>query len=74
VFHRIIRAFDLIIYVLLGILLLTASNPIAGKPVERARAFTRPIEFDYVRWSLDAALLKLQSGVLGLPDRTHSAS
>jgi hypothetical protein len=67
VFHRIIRAFDLIIYVLLGILLLTASNPIAGKPVERARAFTRPIEFDYVRWSLDAALLKLQSGVLGLP-------
>ncbi|MGD8406567.1 MAG: hypothetical protein PVJ21_23120 [Anaerolineales bacterium] len=66
-FHRIIRAFDLIIYVLLGILLLTASNPIAGKPVERARAFTRPIEFDYVRWSLDAALLKLQSGVLGLP-------
>jgi len=67
VFQRIIRVFDLIIYVLLGILLLTASNPIAGKPVERARAFTRQIEFDYVRWSVNAAMLKLQSSVLGLP-------
>jgi hypothetical protein len=67
VFQRIIRAFDLIIYVLLGILLLTASNPIAGKPVERARAFTRPIEFDYVRWSVNAAWLKLQSSALGMP-------
>lgn len=66
-FRRIIRTFDLIIYVLLGLLLLTASNPIAGKPVERARAYTRSIEFDYVRWSVNAALLKLQSGVLGLP-------
>lgn len=66
-FQRITRTFDLIIYVLLGILLLTASNPIAGEPVERARAFTRPIEFDYVGWSVKAALLKIQSSVLGLP-------
>jgi len=67
VFRRIIRTFDLIIYVLLGLLLLAASNPIAGKPVERARAFTRSIEFDYVSWSANATLLKLQSGALGLP-------
>lgn len=66
-FQRIIHAFDLIIYVLLGMLLLTASNPVAGQPVERARAFTRPIEFDYVGWSVNAAFLKIQSGVLGLP-------
>jgi hypothetical protein len=67
VFRRIVRTFDLIIYVLLGIMLLTASNPIAGKPVDRARAYTRPIEFDYVSWSANAALLKLQSSALGLP-------
>jgi hypothetical protein len=59
--------FDLVIYLLLCILVLSASNPIAGKPVDRARAYTRPLEFDYVSWSLNAALLKLQSGVLGLP-------
>ena len=67
VFHRLIRSFDLIIYLLLGILLLSASNPIAGKPVDRARAYTRPIEFDYISWSADSALLKLQSSFLGIP-------
>ena len=66
-FQRILRILDLIIYVLLGILLLTASNPIAGKPADRARAYTRSIEFDYVSWSVEAALLKLQSGTTGLP-------
>ena len=47
-FQRILRILDLIIYVLLGILLLTASNPISNEPGGRARAYTRPIEFDYV--------------------------
>jgi len=67
VFRRIIRTFDLVIYLLLGILLLSASNPIAGKPVDRARAYTRSIEFDYVSWSVNAALLKLQSSALSIP-------
>jgi len=67
VFQRILRILDLIIYVLLAILLLTASNPISNEPTGRARAYTRPIEFDYVRWSVDAALLKLQSAATGLP-------
>ena len=66
-FQRILHALDLVIYLLLGMLLLSASNPIADKPVDRARAFTRPIEFDYVNWSTDAMLLKLQSSALGLP-------
>ncbi|MGB7874911.1 MAG: hypothetical protein WBL25_11050 [Anaerolineales bacterium] len=66
-FRRIIHTLDLIIYVLLGVLLLTASNPVAGKPIERAHAYTRSIEFDYVRWSVNAALLKLQSSALDLP-------
>jgi hypothetical protein len=68
VFQRLIRILDLIIYLLLCILLLSASNPIAGKPADHARAYTRPIEFDYVSWSAEAALLKLQSSVLGIPN------
>jgi hypothetical protein len=67
VLQRIVRIIDLIIYVFLSIVLLSASNPISGDAVERARAFTRPIEFDYVSWSAEAALLKLQSNFLGLP-------
>jgi len=67
VLERIIRFIDLLIYVLVSITLLTASNPIAGESVERARAYTRPYEFDYVSWSAEAAMLKLQSSSLGLP-------
>jgi hypothetical protein len=66
-FQRILRILDLIIYLLLGVLLLTASDPVSNEPAGRARAFTRPIEFDYFSWSVDAALLKLQSGAAGLP-------
>jgi len=64
---RLLRALDLLIYLLVGVLLLTASGPIAGEPVERARAYTRPLEFDYVRWSAEAALFKLQAMSSGLP-------
>ena len=66
-FQRIIRILNLIIYVVLSTLLLIASIPVADKPADRARAFTRPIEFDYVGWSANAALLKLESSALGLP-------
>lgn len=64
---RFLRALDLLTYLLLGVLLLTASTPIVGEPVERARAYTRPLEFDYVRWSAEAALSKLQGMSIGLP-------
>jgi hypothetical protein len=64
---RLLRALDVLVYLLIGVLLLTASSPIAGEPVERARAYTRPLEFDYVRWSAEAALFKLQAMSSGLP-------
>ena len=66
-FQRILRILDLTIYLLLGAILLTASNVTVGEPVERARAYTRPLEFDYVSWSAEAALLKLQASSVGLP-------
>jgi len=74
VFKRTIHTLDLIIYLLLGIVLLTASNPLAGEPVDRARAYTRPLEFDYVSWSANATLLKLQSSALGLPGYLSNGS
>ncbi|MBN1454537.1 MAG: hypothetical protein JW963_26200 [Anaerolineales bacterium] len=67
-FTRILRLIDLIIYLLLCVLLLTGSNTISNEPVERARAYTRPVEFDYFNWSVDAAVLKLQSSAIGLPN------
>jgi hypothetical protein len=66
--RRILRIFDLVIYLLLCVLLLTGSNPVSNEPVERAHAYTRPIEFDYFTWSVEAALLKLQSSAVGYPN------
>jgi hypothetical protein len=66
--QRTLRIFDLVIYILLCVLLLTGSNPVSNEPVERAHAYTRPIEFDYFTWSVKAALLKLQSSAVGYPN------
>ena len=64
---RLLRAFDLFFYVLVGVLLLTGADPIRTQTLDRARAYTRPLEFDYVSWSLEAAWLKLQTSSLGMP-------
>jgi len=73
-FQRILRILDLIIYLLLSAILLTASNPTVGEPVERAHAYTRPLEFDYVSWSAEAALLKVQASVVGMPHYLNQGS
>ena len=73
-FSRILRITDLFIYLLLCVLLLTGSNTISNEPVERARAYTRPVEFDYFNWSVEALFLKLQSGAVGLPDYLNRES
>ncbi len=65
--EKMTRLLNLIVYISLGILLLTASAPVAGDQIEQARAYTRALEFDYTGWSLDAVLLKMGTGMAGLP-------
>jgi len=65
--EKITKLLNLAIYISLGILLLTASAPLEGNQIERARAYTRPLEFDYTGWSLNALLIKLGTGMTGLP-------
>lgn len=43
------------------------SNPSLTNPIEKIRAFTRDIEFDYVEWMIDAAILKAQAASVDLP-------
>jgi len=64
---RLLRTFDLLFYLLVGTLLLTAADPIHTQALDRARGYTRPLEFDYVSWSLEAAWLKMQTSSLGMP-------
>ena len=49
------------------LILLTYSSPRSLDEVDRVRAYTRDIEFDYVAWMLNAARLKIQQGAVGMP-------
>ncbi len=49
----------------MGILLLAYSTVPPGDQLERVRAFTRHIEFDYVTWTLNALGGKIRDGALG---------
>src|SRR5512140_1536110 len=58
---------EYIIIIALGIAILTGSGPRPQDEVDRVRAYTRSIEFDYVSWMLDAIELKVQQGAVGVP-------
>ena len=65
--ERTLRGLSVFLCLLLAILLLTASTPLSSGSIEQVRAYTRPLEFDYTSWSVEATLLKLQTGSAGLP-------
>ena len=50
---------DLILVLILGMFLLTYSGLPPGDQLERVRAFSRDLEFDYIAWTLDALEAKL---------------
>jgi hypothetical protein len=58
---------EYIILLALGTAGLTASAPRPQDEVDRVRAYTRDIEFDYLSWMLNAADLKLQQEAVGIP-------
>jgi hypothetical protein len=65
--HRLSQALNWLLLVLLLSSVLSGSNPASSDPVERIRAFTRSIEFDYTQWMLKAIGIKFQQGSLNLP-------
>ncbi len=48
------RAFILLFLLIITIPMLGGSTVALGNQVERVRAFTRNIEFDYIEWILNA--------------------
>lgn len=64
---RVIRAFQVGVVVLCGALLLSSSHELARDEQDRARAYTRSIEFDYLAWMLDAGRVKVQAAAAGIP-------
>ena len=43
------------------------SNPSLTNPIEKVRTYTRSLEFDYVEWMANAALLKARAASVNLP-------
>jgi hypothetical protein len=64
-FVRLKRSLQLSLYLLAMALILGASVVPPGDSLERVRAFTRSIEFDYVSWTLNAFGIKLGQSALG---------
>lgn len=65
--YRLSRVIEWLILTVICLSILTYSTPRATNEVDRVRAYTRNIEFDYVSWMLNAAGLKVQQGAVGLP-------
>ena len=59
------RIFFLSLLLMGAALALGGSSLPPGDQVERIRAFTRSIEFDYITWTLDALGVKLGQLALG---------
>jgi len=62
--YRVWRFLRLSLIILVGLLIIQRSALEPGDEVERVRAFTRRIEFDYATWTMDALGVKL--GQIGL--------
>jgi hypothetical protein len=66
-FQRILRGFELTLILIILASLVGYSNPSLTDEIEKVRAYTRQIEFNYLSWMGNAALIKLRSASIGLP-------
>jgi hypothetical protein len=65
---RLLLALEIGLYVLFFTILLTTSSSITSiTPADAARRYTRPVEFDFVNWTLDALGVKLGQAALDTP-------
>jgi len=65
--QRILRGLEISILLIILAALTGYSNPSLTNPIEKVRAYTRSLEFDYLEWMGNAATLKLQAASIHLP-------
>jgi len=66
-FQRIIRGFEITITLAILALVTGYSNPSLTNEIEKVRKYTRQIEFNYISWMGNAAILKLRTVSIGAP-------
>lgn len=65
--QRILRGLEITILLVILAALTGYSNPSLTNPVEKVRAYTRSLEFDYIEWMANAAMVKLRAASVNLP-------
>jgi hypothetical protein len=66
-FRHIVRGFELTLIFFILAIVLGYSTPSSADEQEKVRAYTRQIEFNYLSWMGNAALLKLRAASIGAP-------
>ena len=65
---RILRGIEITVYFVFFAILMTGSSlTLSGTVPGMARRYTRPVEFDFVNWTLDAIGVKISQSALGSP-------
>ena len=65
---RILRSLEIGFYALFFVILLSDSTLLySNAPGDAARRYTRPVEFDFVNWTLDALGVKLCQSAIAAP-------
>jgi len=65
--YRIARILDFLAIIVVVLVLASGDTPRLTGETDRARFFTREIEFDYPNWVWDATWVKLEQNAIGLP-------
>lgn len=66
-FKRVIHITEYALALIMLAVFLGYSSPPVTDPIENIRVYTRQIEFDYVEWTIDAALVKIEAAAAGFP-------
>jgi len=66
-FQRIVRGLELTLILFILTLIIGYSNPSGADKADKVHAYTRQIEFNYISWMSNAALIKLRSASVGAP-------
>lgn len=74
IFQRILRGLEVTVILIILASATGYSNPSLTNPIEKIRAYTRNVEFDYVEWMSNAAIIKIRSASLNLPYNIERAT
>lgn len=72
--QRILRGLELTVLLAVLAAVTGYSNPSLSHPIEKVRAYTRRVEFDYGAWMAGAALVKLRAASVNLPQSLEAGA